>query len=616
MTMLKKLFSLCLALAVILSLAVPAMAEGEEPAEDVTFIITINPSQSNDNLDSHKDHKYEAYQVLSGKVAKDEEGRTVLKNPQWGQNFPVADLVTALQNDSTFGGTGALNIFSVLDPTNPESAEKFAEEISKESFNTTQEAKLAAIISQVITDHNSKAGLEESQKCKPVATTTQSGDATVYTLTVPAGFYMIKDQDGSLAGGENKDYTDIILHVSDNVNVYHKGSIPTVTKAVSERGTDYTDKIAVAIGTTYYYRLVGTLPDDFDKYSTYQYVFHDQLSPGMTFGGVVEAYIPRTATEKEILHLKDDTNHQHGYQVKRDETKNTVEIFFENLKHESNLHNITNNDKIVVVYRATLNENAVIGGAGNNNTACLVYSNNPNDTARLGRTNDNTTKTYTYAVNLNKYNGATPSQKLGGVKFVLYRENAVTTDSGEQKTTVLYKEYALVKLMNKTTDDEPNRYVITGWVRQNDPTSTEIPEGQTEIVTGKDGQAQIRGLSSRTDYYLKETHAVGAYHEIPDPIKIHLTATVDANGYVNTLTAAVTGSDCHVDEVNPNFKETRTDASGNSYQALVGVNLNIPNYLGAVLPSTGGIGTTVFYIVGAVLVLGAVVLLVTKKRMS
>lgn len=211
------------------------------------------------------------------------------------------------------------------------------------------------------------------------------------------------------------------------------------------------------------------------------------------------------------------------------------------------------NDVVTVTYSATLNANAVIAGEGNPNETHLTYGDN-------SHTEKDTTRTYTWQMDVLKYtmkdNKETP---LAGAKFVLYK----TVDG---KTL-----YARA--------DENNK--ITGW--------TENEGDATVFETPDNGQFSIIGLDAGT-YYLKEIEAPAGYNMLKDPIEVVITATVD--GTTNTRTATVT------------YNKTSTGT------------VKVENKTGAELPSTGGIGTTIFYVLGGVLVLAAVVLLVTKKRMS
>lgn len=214
------------------------------------------------------------------------------------------------------------------------------------------------------------------------------------------------------------------------------------------------------------------------------------------------------------------------------------------------------NDKIVISYTAVVTKDAVIGGDGNLNQSQIEYG----ESGKTTTTPLSETKTYTWKMDVLKYtmkdNKETP---LAGAKFVLYK----TVDG---KTL-----YARA--------DENNK--ITGW--------TENEGDATVFETPDNGQFSIIGLDAGT-YYLKEIEAPAGYNMLKDPIEVVITATVD--GTTNTRTATVT------------YNKTSTGT------------VKVENKTGAELPSTGGIGTTIFYVVGGLLVVAAGVLLVTRKRMS
>lgn len=197
-----------------------------------------------------------------------------------------------------------------------------------------------------------------------------------------------------------------------------------------------------------------------------------------------------------------------------------------------------------------------------NEKAVIAGEGNPNETWLVygdnNHTEKDTTRTYTWQMDVLKYtmkdNKETP---LAGAKFVLYK-----TVDGKNL-------YALADGNNK----------ITGW--------TENESEATMFETPNNGRFSIIGLDAGT-YYLKEIEAPAGYNMLKDPIEVVITATVD--GATNTGTATVTPA--------------------------VDGTVKVENKTGAELPSTGGIGTTIFYVVGGLLVVAAGVLLVTRKRMS
>lgn len=215
-------------------------------------------------------------------------------------------------------------------------------------------------------------------------------------------------------------------------------------------------------------------------------------------------------------------------------------------------------DVVTVTYYAQINENAKIADEANVNKAKVEYGTN-------SHTEYDTTETYVWKMNIVKYTMEQETEKkLAGATFKLSRDEA-----GAQ----------VIKLVK--VGDTTYRLAL--------PTET---EGVVDtITTGETGELVINGLADGT-YYLTETKAPRGYNLLREPVKVTI-GHKDANGKL-TETSFVAD-------------QTQTDTSGV---------VKVENNAGAELPSTGGIGTTVFYVLGSAMALGAVILLVTKKRMA
>ena len=195
---------------------------------------------------------------------------------------------------------------------------------------------------------------------------------------------------------------------------------------------------------------------------------------------------------------------------------------------------------------------SAVAGTGYVNETWLDYGDNQH-------TEHDTTTTYTWKLPIYKYHKDGETKKaLAVAEFILYK--------GSEENRV----YAQV------TDGK-----LTGWTR----TKTEA----TKLVSGDDGMIAVEGLDADT-YYLEETKAPGGYNKLAGPVKVEISHTVSAEGADMTHT----------------LKQDATDVG----------KVEIENKSGTELPNTGGIGTTIFYVLGSILVIGAVVLLITKKRMS
>lgn len=216
------------------------------------------------------------------------------------------------------------------------------------------------------------------------------------------------------------------------------------------------------------------------------------------------------------------------------------------------------NDVVVVTYSATVAADATIAGAGNTNKAKLDYSGK--------HSTDEKTTTYVWKLNVHKYTLDSTNKEvaLSGAKFVLYRE-----DGGA-------KEYA------KLTKDK-----IAGWVTDKNSATT--------LETSGEGNILIEGLNEGT-YYLEETEAPAGYNKLTEPIEVEINATTSVTSGSETV----------------QYKNSNED----SYTQATDATVKVLNQAGTQLPSTGGIGTTIFYVIGGGLMAVAAVLLVTKKRMN
>lgn len=223
---------------------------------------------------------------------------------------------------------------------------------------------------------------------------------------------------------------------------------------------------------------------------------------------------------------------------------------------QSYLDTITAETKLYVKYSATLNKDAVVGLPGNSNKSTLKYG----DSANTKSTPESETITYTWDLDVLKYGNTDKANVLENAQFVLLNKE---------------KKQVAVVANGK----------LTGWVDV--PAEGEdgtIPwNASTILTTNTQGKIEIDGLDSDT-YYLREIKAPAGYNALGQDVEVKITRATKAE-----------------------------DSATLTYTTVVA---EINNQSGTELPSTGGMGTTVFYILGSVLVLGAAVVLVTRKRMK
>lgn len=228
---------------------------------------------------------------------------------------------------------------------------------------------------------------------------------------------------------------------------------------------------------------------------------------------------------------------------------------------------VKTNDVFTVTYTATLNEKAVVGTPGNKNETKLTYGDNQ-------RVDAEPTKTYTWSFNIFKYfmNG-TVEKALDGAKFILYRKASTNSESEN--------EYAVMDANGK----------IQSWISGE--------EHATVLTSPADGKLTMSGLANGT-YYLKEKEAPQGYNPLENDIEIKITAE---NWQTPTAPTA-------------KIEYKTSTAEGASFAEAENGTVKVENKTGTVLPSTGGIGTTIFYVIGGGLMVAAAILLITKKRME
>lgn len=357
-----------------------------------------------------------------------------------------------------------------------------------------------------------------------------------------------------------------------NIIIEKKYDAPSVGKSVKDTDGAWGEAADWCIGSNVPFQLIGKLPSNYADYETYKYVFHDTLGAGLQYNGDVKVYVRNGSTDTELTS---------GFTVAPDKAATagggSLTITFDNLK---TIKSITSSSSIVVKYTAKLLNTAVIGQPGNPNEVYLEYSSNPNfsgtGTPPTSETPKDTVLVFTYQLDINKVDGTTPTKKLQNAEFKLRcvaAENEATWNG----------KWVTVDANNK----------VTGWADAQGKGST--------LITNANGLAQVIGLDAGT-YELHETKAPGGYNKLKDPIKIVITATLDKTEDNPALTALTIKVDDSAAEKGDVTKGT--------------VSTTVTNNSGATLPETGGVGTTLFYIIGGVLMVGAAVLLVTRKRMN
>ena len=387
------------------------------------------------------------------------------------------------------------------------------------------------------------------------ATAMVSADATngSYTATftdLDYGYYVVAVPGATLANASGQ-YATLVSVDSTNVNTDIKGDLPTVDKKVQVDGTgkDATD---AKIGDTLTFTLTSTIPD-MSAYDTYTFNFKDTLSQGLTFGQVTSVTVEGVTNPLTV-----NTDYTVTTPTVSD---NTLTVAMKDFKAKQQANA---GKKITVTYTATLNENAVVGGAGNTNSAKIQYSNNPS-TNETGESEPSKVRVFTYGFTVDKYTGdeyTDKARRLAGAEFTLAPKN--DTDS----TAISFVQ---VSAGDGTTNAE---YRVA---KANET-------GITTITTPASGKVVFQGLKNG-EYTLTETKAPAGYNKLASAIGVK-----------------VNGQNNGTDTTNATVTITYNNNGSNYDQTASNGVIPVQNKSGAILPGTGGMGTIAFTVIGVLVI--------------
>ncbi len=421
-----------------------------------------------------------------------------------------------------------------------------------------------------------------SAPSKGSATATAESVTINITPDVP-GYYAVSGSAAYTADPSQTVVAAVALSNTDPVRtVAIKASAPPLTKQIVTDPAylvlDPAGQAAAAeVGTVIHYKLTSAVPD-LTGYDDYTLIFNDTMTDGLTFDATsVKVYIKNVGdsdtpigTDKYTLITSGTALGSYTFRV---------QIPYATLSDSA----YSAADPIKITYDATVNSDALTYDF-ENNSASIDYSHSPYDD-----TTNHTPDHPTYVIDLNL--------------------DVLKVDTSNSATTLPGAKFKLYKITDSTTDPVTKAYYK--WDTTNNTISwqTTLAAGD-EFVTGTDGKLtqKIRGLGSGT-YYLQETAAPQGYNPLDHDIPVVITITEDTTKKPPevTVTAKVDGEDADI--TNGTIQLTASQSS--AQPVATGT---IGNAAGTVLPSTGGIGTTLFYVIGTILVLGAGVVLVTKRR--
>lgn len=562
----KKLASLILAVVMVLSMTVAAFAE------ETNYTITVK-HQSGTNV-SLAGNTYKAYKLFDVTYNTERDAYAYTIAPEF-ENFSYSRV----------------------------RGEDLIEYVAGLGNNSEELNAFAQSVFSYITENN--IAFKASEKVA------EGADSVVLNVGEP-GYYLVSGT-ATTENGESVIAACALNTAAPNTEVNVKADAPSLEKKIIENDKAV-DANNAAIGDTVHYQITSKVPN-MTGYEKYYFVVNDTLSAGLTFGE-----INKNSVQVKIGNANKTMDDDYTVEVSKnaDGTTSMAIIFKNFVQYKDQV-----GADIVIDYTAVINENAVIGSEGNDNVAKLEYSNNPNVTPNgdpenpdkpgpddpKGETPEDRVITYVTGIELIKVDG-NDGDRLVGAEFEIKGDKInkvkVIKETFEEDTNGKY-----YKLTDGTfTIDEPAeenddkyesttvKYKKTQVVEWNETTETVSATG----IVGTDGVLRFDGLAEGT-YTITEVVAPNGYNLLEEPISVTITCTEPQNVDV-TDTA-----------------EWKYSATGNGLNITNGdlntdgrIELSIANFAGTLLPSTGGIGTTIFYAAGIILMAGAVFFVVRRKR--
>lgn len=536
----KKLLAALLAVAMVCAMAIPAFA--------------YEPWETEEDL--NKNHDYIAFQIFKGVISS--KDNPTLSGVTWGSHITHPDDFLEKLKDAPIIGAQfqSIDAIDATDATDAATVQKVLAVISQWSDSDDDSIAFARFVCHYLYSNGD-----------PQSTIVGHGGA----IKIPEpGYYLIVDTINFNDGDYYHAYNSFLL-VNDthqgeyNVIINHKVVKPTVEKKVYDNDNNdissaggWGSSADHAINEKFQFQLIAKLPagrDEgraYDYYKEYAVLFNDTLSEGITYDKLDSVVINSNG------HTYDITNDTSKYTIT--ESQNSFVVKIPDVKTCAEGLDLNDGATITVTYTAHLNDKAYVntrsGSTENKNSVQLQYSNNPRPGEYWGTTPKSEVYVYTYQLNNTKRAEKEDGTPLPGAGFRLY-SNEACHDEDEIK-------------LKMNDDGTYSRDFST--------------EGKgVEMISGQDGQFNVKGLDAGT-YYLKETTPPSGYSACANK-EIVISATHNGN---------------HVELDSSKLSTTIINKKDG----------------GITLPSTGGIGTTIFYVVGGGLMVAAIVLLVTKKRME
>lgn len=524
-SLMKKVFAAAAAIATVFGLAATTVATANA-ADNATLTVSTTDAK-------FAGKTVNAYKMFSATVSGDGNSKAV--------SYTLTDEWKPFFKDSTASGLTGATETNVNDKAN--------DYVSK----LTGDA-LVAFATKASNWAQTKANGITAGVTASVSTDATDGKYTATFTGLNYGYYVVAVPGATLANASGQ-YATLVSVDSTNVTANIKGDLPTVDKKVQVGGTgkDATD---AKIGDTLTFTLTSTIPD-MSAYDTYTFNFKDTLSKGLTYGDITSVTV-----EGVDAPLVKDTD----YTVTTTPAAAGNTLLTVGMTDFKNKQQTNAGKKITVTYTATLNENAVVGGAGNVNSATIQYSNDPSSTG-TGESEPDKVRVFTYGFTVDKYTGDNyndAATRLAGAEFTL-------TAKGDTSAIKFVQVNA-----GSATEDAVYRVAKAG----------ETAGTTTTITTPANGKVVFQGLKNG-EYTLTETKAPAGYNKLASAIGVKVNGSNDGTDTTNAT-------------VNITYNNDNNDTTYDQ-TASNGV-IPVQNKSGAILPGTGGMGTIAFTVIGVLVI--------------
>ena len=587
----KKIMALVIAAVMCITMAIPAMAAESD------YKITVTNTNNSISIDGQV---YSAYKLFDLSYNDDKTA----------YSYTIS---TSNYFYSTAGAKAVLDNYFTFTPSAGDSSVMVVEPLKTGTYYDAN--------TKTISEAGARQLADDLQKYLASATPVKTGTASGETAVIDVGedgYFIVT---GSATPTDPKSTETVVSAViltnaQPMASVEPKVSIPVIdkkitavteatasgTQTVSDAVLDAQGQAAVAkVGSTVSYEIDATTPD-LRGYTDYTYIIGDSISVGLTY--VEDSFVLKINNATVSIAPVFGT----------DKKSFTLTIPYNTLK------NYDAGTAVVLTYNCTVNSNALTYDY-ENNTANLEYSKSPY-TNETNKTPDK--ETYVIDLNLD----------VNKVANDAVAASYITAEDYEALDDTAKADYALV---TDPTDENYGKYMKAGsdatklsdakfqlyrlaadgttkewylWDTANKKVTWTTTQDDADVFETSNGALtqQVRGLDKGT-YYLLETEAPAGYNLLSKPVEVTIAVAADGTSTTESTKVTYTSSTSSI-------TNGTVDLTADQAAAQPVATTTIVNQTGSVLPSTGGIGTTMFYVIGAILVIGAGVVLVTRRRMN